>query len=424
MSSLSTCVRTAISIASLALPPHLTAAESHLQESRLTHENYDKIQLGMSREEVKEILGPNQSSAGSGTNWTLTWHVGADRTHHIEIHFSDGRVASKHSTMEWAKPALRKSAEPARPQEKLQETTKESDKISAALANLRATNEFKRERALAALAQAEFDESRAPEVSRAIQQCLIDKQFGVRNEAEKAIRKWATHENAEYFLRIVKTKVDPRRATDRPDQLELAVEILVQLREPQAVAPIASLLTRFFDRDTAVKALKKLGPDLAENEVLKYANDKDYEVAAAAREVLSDFKTSPAARLTQCLADLKSSAADKRLWAAQQIEKIDLVPARRKEVALALEPLLADKFGFPAHAAAAALVKWGVPENEPAFVKALAHASPDMRRLACDALARIGSQKCLEALKKATADRDPSVAKAAHSAIDAINGRC
>ena len=105
---------------------------------------------------------------------------------------------------------------------------------------------------------------------------------------------------------------------------------------------------------------------------------------------------------------------------------MEVDPKRRREVATALEPLLADRYGGPAHAAAAALVKWGVPENEAALVKALSHESPDMRRLAANALKAVGGRQSLPALQRLVAKGDPlhpETVKAAQEAVAAINGR-
>jgi outer membrane protein assembly factor BamE (lipoprotein component of BamABCDE complex) len=63
-------------------------------EELLTTENYAKIEKGMTKEEVKEILGAWKSSATSGKDTTLTWRRKDDGSQRIEVHFKDGKVLS------------------------------------------------------------------------------------------------------------------------------------------------------------------------------------------------------------------------------------------------------------------------------------------------------------------------------------------
>jgi HEAT repeat protein len=73
-------------------------------------------------------------------------------------------------------------------------------------------------------------------------------------------------------------------------------------------------------------------------------------------------------------------------------------------------------------------VKWGLPENEPALITALSHPSPDMRRLAAEALAQVGTKQALPALEKIAAEDKlktlhPETAQAAQNAVTAIKAR-
>ena len=391
------------------------------QPDLLTEENYNKIQTGMTRAEVAAVLGPQASSAGSGKAWKLVWRPRGTKGQEISIQFHDGKVTSKQSTMAWAAPA---DAPPERAP--AAEAVVKDDKLQRIIEDLQSRDNKKVRSALRSLKEEPLDEERAPQVSRLIQRHLASKDFGLSSAAEAAIRRWVTKENVPYFLKILSLPVDSRDATDdNREQQPLAVAMLVKLREPQGVAPIAKLLTRFFDRSDAKKALLELGPELAEDEVLKYANHKDFNTATAAREILAEFKTGSGKRLDQYLADLRSQVADKRLWAAQAIGDMPPDAARRKEVALALETMLPDKYGWPAHAAAAALGNWGIRENEPALIEALGHVSPDMRRLAAAALGKFGTKQSLPALQKVASGEklNPATAEAAKTAIAAINGR-
>jgi hypothetical protein len=396
------------------------------ESPQLTRENFDRVTAGMTKVQVIEILGKNRSSVSSGGDVTLGWHFPNDAGHRAEVHFKDGVVVSKHSSIDWAKHGDA-TAKPAAATKPVEVEAKPPDPLAKYLAALRSTDAKRAANAMHALAGKERDDDAAPEVSRLAERWYAKGDLGAKMEARACLKVWCTRENSAYFIGVLERhgRTDGRKAGGAVD-VDFALDILTRLRDPAAVPAIARLLGRFFDRDGAAKALVALGPELAQAEVLKYANHKDADVAAAARKVLASFKTPPAELLARNLADLKSPVSDKRLWAAQAIERLDVVAARRAEVAAALEPLLADRYAWPAHAAAAALVKWGTAANEPSLVKALSHASPDMRRLAAEALKSCGTAKALPALEALAAKPDavhPEVAKAAREAIAGIRGR-
>jgi HEAT repeat protein len=392
-------------------------------EEKLTQEHFDQIQDGMTKAQVLEILGNNRSSATQGKDVTLGWYFSGDGLHRAEVHFKDGVVISKHSAIDWKKHGVA-TTQPAAAAKA--PATAPADEYAPIIAALRSTDVKRIRRALETLAKLPRDEERAGEISLMIERFFGSKDQLLKMAARDALIEWCTPENGPYFIKILEkhARSDARRAENN-DQ-DFAMQILTRIKEPNAAAPIAKLLTRFFDRKQASESLIALGPELAQAEVLKYANHKDPDVAMAARKILDEFKTTPAALLDRNIADLKSTTADKRLWAAQAIEKMDVIPTRRKEVAAALGPLLADKYAWPAHAAAAALAKWGTAENEPELIKALAHASPDMRRLAANALKNVGTKQSLPALEKCVTKPDPvhpETATAAREAIAAIKVR-
>jgi HEAT repeat protein len=394
----------------------------HPGEEKLTQEHFDQINEGMTKPQVLEILGNNRSSASQGKDVTLGWYFSGDGLHRAEVHFKDGIVISKHSAIDWKKHGV--AAAPAT--QPAVTATAPVDEYAPILAALHSTDVKRIRRALETLGKLPRDDDRAGEISKQIERFFASRDPLLKMAARGALEEWCTLENGPFFIKIIErhARGDARRA-EGTDQ-DFAMQILTRIKDPNAVAPIATLLTHFFDRKAAGEALIAFGPELAQAEVLKYANHKDADVAMAARKILEEFKTSPSLLLERNVADLKSTSADKRLWAAQAIEKMEVVPARRKEVAAALGPLLADKYAWPAHAAAAALVKWGVAENEPALIKALSHASPDMRRLAANALRNYGTRQSLPALQKLVTKPDPvhpETAAAAKEAIAAINAR-
>ena len=86
------------SFVSIAVPSVQAADKADL----LTEENYNKIHVGMTSDEVKEILGKPSSGAGSKSSWTNTWH-GADKKDKIDIHLKDSVVDRKSTTFSWGK---------------------------------------------------------------------------------------------------------------------------------------------------------------------------------------------------------------------------------------------------------------------------------------------------------------------------------
>jgi HEAT repeat protein len=185
---------------------------------------------------------------------------------------------------------------------------------------------------------------------------------------------------------------------------------------------MVKMLRSFFDRSNAADALKRLGPERAETELQKVANDRDANVSAAAREILAEFKDG-GPELARQLKNLSSPTREMRLLAAQEIGKMYANPRRRAEVARALEARLTDEDGNVAQAAANALARWGAAENEAALIKALEHRSADVRLAVVKALHEVGTPKSIAALEPLEQDKDKRVTGAAREAVTAIESR-
>ena len=72
--------------------------------SKLTQENYEKIQNGMSEQEVAAILGkPTESSSTALLNLTATASRWADKDAVIVIRFMNGKVVLKSFDMQPAR---------------------------------------------------------------------------------------------------------------------------------------------------------------------------------------------------------------------------------------------------------------------------------------------------------------------------------
>ncbi len=421
----------------------------------LTAENYAKVEKGLSAEEVKEILGKPKQGSGVKGDWTSVW-PGPDGQK-IEVHFKNQAVDRKSTSFTWGKadPKAKPAKEPKEAKKPLAKG--QGDKYDDAIADLRSPDEKKRHDALKKLARLPFDEDRAATISKYFMAHLHDKDLSTRMTAEEGMEKWITPENADHFLAVLEHRPKTSSPTD-PDlvQIQFAIRMLVKLKEPRAAAPMCKLLkSSFFERTSAADGLKELGPELAQAEVLKYANDKDGNVQLAVSGILDKFKTSAADKLSQNLTELKSERPERRYLAAVAIYNLPVDPQRQKEVAAALQAMLNDHPGelsaelkkaekdarqekagnslaalmteqqkHPANAALSALGRWGGPENQSAVDELLTSKIIDIRCGAAQTLGKIGDKRSLPALQKAQAvEKDNEVGRFAREAIDAINSR-
>jgi HEAT repeat protein len=123
--------------------------------------------------------------------------------------------------------------------------------------------------------------------------------------------------------------------------------------------------------------------------------------------------------------DLGADSSGYRAEAAKVVEATPVDPAKRKEVALALDAALQKPEGvqLAASAAASALKKWGGPENFPTLTKLLKGKDPGGQAVACVVLKEIGTKDVIPDLQAAAAKGPPDVAQLAKDAIAAIQGR-
>lgn len=319
----------------------LDSSETPPRNHDITPANYRRIVKGMDLPAVEAILGAATEKDPQADRYT--WQQ--EKTT-LTVFLRNGKVTSKTSTIKdvplvhFAKTA--------------------DDKFDAQLANLAAPDVSKRARAIEYFDNAPYDAARAREVSALLVRCLSSsKDARITMPAEHAARKWATKEDAGYFLKIIEhLKVESSGLEKNFGQIDMALDVLSRLKVPEAVPPMVRLLKRFFNRDEAVNALRKMGPELAEKELQKAANDPDYEVRKRVDELLAEFRDG-GPLLAFCLKDLKSPSWELRLQAVQQIGKMYVNPKRRAEVVKALEGLQADPNGNVVKAAKDALGRWG-----------------------------------------------------------------
>jgi hypothetical protein len=74
----------------------LLPAFAHSQSPKITRENYGKIQLGMTKQQVQHILGPGNERAQGGGVIAVAWEdTAGSRTTVVNATFRDGVLATK-----------------------------------------------------------------------------------------------------------------------------------------------------------------------------------------------------------------------------------------------------------------------------------------------------------------------------------------
>src|SRR5947207_805392 len=91
-----------------AKPAATRPSGSPFKDELLTSENYAKIENGMTKDQVKEILGPWRSAMSSGSTHdsTLSWKPSGDSKHHIDVQFKEGIVVGKSTNIDFAGQAV------------------------------------------------------------------------------------------------------------------------------------------------------------------------------------------------------------------------------------------------------------------------------------------------------------------------------
>lgn len=448
------------------LPAADSVAARHAEaDALLTHENYDKIANGMTADEVKAILGKPPMGAGTKGDWTNTWSLSSDKKQTIKVHFKDGLVDRKSNTMSWTQPGETVSTSPPPSAEKKPRGRKGDtadspldDKLNTLLREAYIGDAHKRAAAVRSIGKLPVDEKQALEVVNRLAPLLREKDLGLSADAQGVLRKWVTKDCDDVFLKMLEKKPKTTSPTDpERDRLEFAISVLAKLKEPRAVEPLCKILHwSFFDRNAAADALKEMGPEIAQAEVLKYLNDPDTGVQQKVREILDEYKKSggaaDSAELDQLIADLKAEKPETRFHTANKLAQMPVNAGRRREVAAHLVVMLSDRpssvnqdiktsqknksgnglgnllgemMRHPANAAMAALIKWGGPENEEAVLAILREkdSTEDMKVGALRALAAWGTAKSVPAIQSFAKNPGNPLASAAENAIKTIGDR-
>jgi HEAT repeat protein len=267
--------------------------------------------------------------------------------------------------------------------------TKEDVILSQSIQDLKGPDFDSRKIVAMWLCQTPVNEARRREVAEGLTLLLTDGRPDVRLAGLKALGIWGTSNDVPAMIRAVDD--------DSNDVRQLAMQTLVQLKDPRGVDAIAGRLTNFFDRDQATRALQDAGP-AAEKAVVRYYHHKDREVRERARRLLKEYNTKLSVILEQTVVDLKSPENEMRVSCAEWFASQAPVEEDRKAVADALDKLLTDMDQGVRLAGMKALRKWATKDNVPALVEvvkddAFTIQAGELRKLAMQTLGELKDER-------------------------------
>jgi predicted Zn finger-like uncharacterized protein len=198
--------------------------------------------------------------------------------------------------------------------------------------------------------EGKVNESKRDEVAKALEPLLKDPDNRVRDTARQAFAAWAGKEQIPVLIEIIGDNIR--------DHAEF-MNTLAKYKEDRVAEALAQRLTILSDRGNASRALKEIGGSVAEKYVLKYLHHPDVSTRFEANKLLKDFGTPDSALLARTLEDLKSADSGYRRQAVEWLNQRAPDPARKVEVAQALQPLANDPDGLIRSAASRALKTWG-----------------------------------------------------------------
>lgn len=194
-----------------------------------------------------------------------------------------------------------------------------------------------------------------------------------------------------------------------------AMELLGQWKTLQAAVPIRELLTRETDRPflrgEAIKALARIEGRALADQVLRHADDRAWEVRAAAVEALGLLGSGQ--KVVE--AKLKDPVPAVRYRAIVALAMLDKAQAERTVVYY-----LKDKDPAMVRSATASLVHVATREATSKLVEQLSHADKDVRLAAAEAIARVRPVQAIAPLvARMAGDEDAGVRQAAQRTLQA-----
>lgn len=319
--------------------------------------------------------------------------------------------------------------------------------ITARLAAMKTTDSRRRNDAVKSLAAMPLKANRQTEVARALDEALAENSGVTRDDVLKGLLVWGDKESSAAVARFVKTETFVNKH---------AVQVLVQLKDPETVDVLTGLIDNvFIDDREYIRAMTAFGAD-AGTAVLPSLHDERGRAKERARTLLLDLKTDPDLLLTQTLTDMESPKHQRVESAIVWLATAKIASARKKEVALKLGDVLRRKVPFVEEKAIDALLalddptaggiivelarddrtrnrvsdglKRAGPKAEDMLIGLLDSSDGIVQGFACSALGNgCGTEKCLKpiqaVLRKAGGSGNKQLTQVARAAMEAVQQR-
>lgn len=146
-------------------------------------------------------------------------------------------------------------------------------------------------------------------VAAALETLLTDSDPNVRKVGMKALCKWASKDNVPALIQVLKDNETPLGTGEMG---KLAMQTLGEIKDERGVAPVATQLLNFFDREEAARVLIAMGP-MVEKIVLTGLTNQDAAVRKLVCLILAEVGTkaslSPLKRTARNESDQKVAGA-------------------------------------------------------------------------------------------------------------------
>jgi|GEM_PF-3597775 hypothetical protein len=201
------------------------------------------------------------------------------------------------------------------------------DEFSDHLAAIRGNDEQKIEEAIQFLAQQKRDPQRLKEVSQALN--VLD-QEGRRQSSEPALEVWATTDNTQLLVNILKEK-----RFDRGKVLTM----IESLKDDKALLPLTDVLSDPFDDGKQAEAILLRWGKNADEAIVNRINDPNDEIHVRLVRLWEQRKISVEKRSLQSALDLGSQDEQTRKYAAEWLATQKTIPdsVKKQATASALE---------------------------------------------------------------------------------------
>ena len=320
--------------------------------------------------------------------------------------------------------------------------------LTKILADLKATDLGRRREAGRVLYDSAPIEGRRGEVARLLERMALDRDPGARSDAVKALGIWGDGRSVDALIAALRDESFGARdevfeALARLSPTEKAAEAIVgrlvkdpnrarrALRAigPPAEGPLLRVVeegTDLASRLEACRALREVGTSQGMPALEKIARLKqDGEIGRVAEEAIREIgrRWPGDDEWESILRQARSPDGGRRQEAADRLMKSEPNPARRDEVARALESLAADVDGGTQSMALRALGSWGDPKSRPVLIGRLEDPDPRPVREAIDALGKLGPDERAARAIAGRLDRERGAAIEALAAMGPVAER-